>query len=143
MLRVSLALASLLAALPAAAQDYGGISLRGPTALLTQIDSNRGCPMSETSVTFGVNRAFGAASSARQQLGTMQGAPSGGCRPLVSTQVVGGFNLALGRASNAGQAVQAQGPAGVLATTTYTRGANIGYGAGSVANQRLTNQITR
>jgi hypothetical protein len=62
-----------------------------------------------------------------------------GCRPLVSTQVVAGANLALGGGSNAGQSITAQGPRGVLGTTTYTRGYNLGYGTGSTANQRLIN----
>jgi hypothetical protein len=32
---------------------------------------------------------------------------------------------------------------GVLATNTYTRGYNLGYGAASSANQRLYNQTGR
>ena len=66
-------------------------------ATLGQIEANRSCPLSSTSVTFGVNRALGAGSLASQQLGTAAGSRSGGCRPPVSTQVAGGVNLALGR----------------------------------------------
>jgi hypothetical protein len=143
MFRLSLAAVSLLAALPAAAQDRGGIHMRDPTAVLDQIDANRGCPMSATSVTVGVNKTTGTGASAQQQLATMGGGGSSGCRPLVSTQVVTGANLALGRGSSAGQSITAQGPKGVLATTTYTRGYNVGYGAMSTANQRILNQTGR
>lgn len=143
MLRLSLAALGLLAALPAMAQDRGGVRMRDPTAVLDQIDANRGCPMSSTSVTVGVNKTFGAGSSAQQQLGTSGGGGSSSCRPLVSTQVVAGANLALGRGSSAGQTINAQGPKGILATTTYTRGYNAGYGAFSSANQRLSNLTGR
>jgi hypothetical protein len=57
--------------------------------------------------------------------------------------VVAGANLALGRGSSANQTINAQGPSGILATTTYTRGYNIGYGAFSSANQRLSNTTGR
>ena len=61
------------------------------------IEANRGCPLSSTSVTVGVNKAFATGSSANQQLGTLAGPTgSGGCRPLVSTQVAAGVNLGLG-----------------------------------------------
>jgi hypothetical protein len=151
MLRVSFAVLALLAALPAAAQDQGGVRMRDPaatqvrdpSALLTQIDANRGCPMSSTSVTVGLNKATATGSSAQQQLGTAGGGASSSCRPLVSTQVVAGANLALGRGSSANQTINAQGPSGILATTTYTRGYNIGYGAFSSANQRLSNTTGR
>jgi hypothetical protein len=73
-------------------------------------------------------------------LGTFGGGGAPGCRPLISTQVVAGANLALGRGSSAGQSIIAHGPSGVLATNTYTRGYNLGYGALSSANQRLSNQ---
>jgi hypothetical protein len=73
----------------------------------------------------------------------MAGGGPGGCHPLVSTQVVTGVNMSLGRNSNAGQTITAQGPRGALATTTYTRGYNYGYGAMSSANQRITNQTGR
>jgi hypothetical protein len=87
---------------------------------------------------------MGNGSSAQQQLGTFgSGGGSAGCRPLVSTQVVTGANLALGRGSTAGQTITAQGMGGVLATNTYTRGYNLGYGAASSANQRLYNQTGR
>jgi hypothetical protein len=109
---------------------------------LGDIQANQGCPLSATSVTVGVNKAMGTGSLAQQRLATAGGGSSG-CRPLVSTQVVAGANLALGRGSYAGQSIAAQGPSGVLATSTYTRGYNMGYGALSTANQRLINQTGR
>jgi hypothetical protein len=136
-----LAVLALLAALPAAAQERGGVSLRNPVSELNAINANRGCPLSSTSVTVGLNKATGTGSSALQQLGTFGG--SSGCRPLVSTQVAAGANLALGNGSSAGQSIAAKGPSGVLATTTFTRGVNIGLGAGSTANQRIFNQTGR
>jgi hypothetical protein len=141
MQRASLAVLALLAALPAAAQERGGVSLRNPVSELNAINANRGCPLSSTSVTVGLNKATGTGSSALQQLGTFGG--SSGCRPLVSTQVAAGANLALGNGSSAGQSIAAKGPSGVLATTTFTRGVNIGLGAGSTANQRIFNQTGR
>jgi hypothetical protein len=141
MLRASFAALLLLAALPAAAQDRGGMHMNNDITELGAIQANQGCPLSATSVTVGVNNAFGGGSAARQQLAT-SGGGSSGCRPLVSTQVVTGANLALGRGSYAGQAITAQGPGGVLATNTYTRGYNAGYGALSTANQRLVNQTS-
>jgi hypothetical protein len=88
---------ALFAALPALAQETGGMALRGPAAMLERIEQLQpGCRLSQTSVTIGVNRASGAHSQARQDLLTM--AP-GGCRPLVSTQVVAGANLGLGPAA--------------------------------------------
>ena len=143
MQRASLAILALLAALPAAAQERGGVSLRNPVSELNAIDANRGCPQSATSVTVGLNKATGTGSSALQQLGTFGGSGMSGCRPLVSTQVVTGANLALGNGSFAGQSIAAKGPSGVLATTTFTRGVNIGFGAGSTANQRIFNQTGR
>jgi hypothetical protein len=143
MQRASLAILALLAALPAAAQERGGVSLRNPVTELNAIDANRGCPLSATSVTVGLNKATGTGSSALQQLGTFGGSGTSGCRPLVSTQVVTGANLALGNGSSAGQSIAAKGPSGVLATTTFTRGVNIGFGAGSTANQRIFNQTGR
>jgi hypothetical protein len=143
MLKPLYIIVALLTALPAAAQDRGGLSMRDPTAVLDQIDANRGCPQSATNVTVGVNKATAFGSSAQQQLGIVRGGGSSGCRPLVSTQVVAGANLALGGRSSAGQSVTAQGPRGVLATNTYTRGYNLGYGAFSSANQRLFNQVGR
>jgi hypothetical protein len=143
MLRASFVALALLSALPAAAQDRGGVPMRDPTAVLSQIDANRGCPMSSTSVTVGLNKTTAMGASAQQKLTTSGGSGSSSCRPLVSTQVVAGANLALGRGSSAGQTISAQGPSGVLATTTYTRGYNIGYGALSAANQRLSNQTSR
>lgn len=143
MLRASLAILALVAALPAAAQERGGVHMRDPTAVLDQIDANRGCPMSATSVTVGLNKTMGTRSSAQQQLSTSADGGPAGCHPLVSTQVVTGVNMALGRGSSAGQAITAQGPRGSLATTTYTRGYNYGYGAMSSANQRILNQTGR
>jgi hypothetical protein len=143
MLRVSFAALTLLAALPAAAQDRGGMHMNNAISELGQIEANQGCQMSVTSVTVGVNKATAAGSSAQQQLGTFGGSSSPGCRPLVSTQVVTGVNLGLGRGSSAGQTITAQGPSGILATNTYTRGYNLGYGAMSSANQRLINQTGR
>jgi hypothetical protein len=143
MLRTPLVVLALVAALPAAAQERGGVSMRDPMAVVDKIDANRGCPMSATSVTVGVNKATATGSSAQQQLATSGGDGSSGCRPLVTTQVVTGVNLALGRGSSAGQAITAQGPRGALGTTTYSRGYNIGYGAMSSANQRLVNQTGR
>jgi hypothetical protein len=142
MLRASLAILALVAALPAAAQERGGVHMRDPTAVLDQIDANRGCPMSATSVTVGLNKATGTGAAAQQQLATVGGG-SGGCHPLVSTQVVAGVNMSLGRGSTANQAITAQGPRGVLGTSTYTRGYNYGYGAMSSANQRILNQTGR
>jgi hypothetical protein len=123
------------------AQQRGGLQTRDPMATVDKIEANRGCPMSATSVTVGVNKATGTGSSAQQGLATSGN--SSGCRPLVSTQVVTGVNLSLGRGSNAGQQITAQGPRGSLGTTTYTRGYNVGYGAMSTANQRLVNQTGR
>lgn len=143
MLRISLVTVSLLAALPAAAQDRGGMHMNNAVTELGQIQANQGCPMSATSVTVGVNKATATGSSAQQQLGSLSGGGAPGCRPLVSTQVVTGANLALGRGSSAGQSIAAQGPTGTLATDTYTRGYNLGYGAQSSANQRIINQTTR
>jgi hypothetical protein len=136
---------ALLVALPAAAQERGGLSMRNNLySELNQIEANRGCPQSVTSVTVGVNKSFGLGSSAQQQLANQNaGGGTSGCRPLVSTQVVAGANLALGGGSNAGQSIQAQGPRGLLATNTYTRGYNVGFGAGSIATQRLSNLTGR
>ena len=79
---LTLVLLAITAALPAAAQESGGLRLRGnPLATLDVIDANRGCPLSSTSVTVGVNKAFGAGSSATQLLGTAAGSiGNGGCR---------------------------------------------------------------
>jgi hypothetical protein len=143
MLRLSFAALALLAAVPAAAQDRGGMHTNNAISELGQIEANQGCPLSSTSVTVGVNKATAFGSSAQQQLGSFGGGGSSTCRPLVSTQVVAGANLALGGRSSAGQAITALGPNGVLATDTYTRGTNLGYGALSSANQRLINQTGR
>lgn len=132
---------ALLAALPASAQETGGMSLRGPAATLSRIEQLQpGCAMSRTSVTVGVNRASGAHAQARQGLLT---ASPDGCHPLVSTQVVTGVNLGLGQGSNADQSIQAYGPRGLLSTNAYTRGYNLAAGSQSTAQQRLLNQIGR
>ena len=142
MLRESFGALLLLAAIPAAAQDRGGMHTNTAISELGQIEANQGCPLSATSVTVGVNKATAFGSSAQQQLATVGGGSSG-CRPLVNTQVVAGANLALGGGAYAGQTIGAQGPNGILATNTYTRGYNLGYGASSTANQRLINQTGR
>ena len=132
---------ALFGTLPVSAQEVGGMPLRGPMAQLDRIEQLRpGCPLSQTSVTVGVNKAVAARSQARQGLLT---ANTGGCRPLVSTQVVAGVNLGLGPASSAGQSIQAFGPRGLLATTTYTRGVNLAAGPRSAAQQQLLNQVGR
>jgi hypothetical protein len=142
---LTLALLAITAALPAAAQDSGGLRLRSnPLATLDVIEANRGCPLSSTSVTVGINKAFGNGSSATQRLGTSAGPTgNGGCRPLVSTQVAAGANLALGSGSQAGQSINVQGQRGALATIDFTRGVNISAGAGSVAAQRVQNLTNR
>jgi hypothetical protein len=139
---LTLVLLAVTAALPAAAQESGGLRLHGSTsATLNAIDANRGCRLSSTSVTVGVNKAFGPGSSATQQLGTAAG--NSACRPLVSTQVAAGANLALGSGSQAGQSIAVQGQSGTLASVGFTRGINAGVGAGSVASQRIQNLTGR
>jgi hypothetical protein len=144
---LTLVLLATTAALPAAAQDSGGLRLRGnPIATLDQIEANtsRGCPLSSTSVTVGVNKAFGTGSSATQGLRTVAGSTgNSGCRPLVTTQVAVGANLALGAGSQAGQSINVQGQRGALDSISFTRGINIGVGAGSVATQRIQNLTSR
>jgi hypothetical protein len=142
---LALTVLAITAALPAAAQESGGLRLRSnSSATLDLIEANRGCPLSSTSVTVGVNKAFGTGSSANQRLGTVP-SPTGsrGCRPLVSTQVVAGANLALGSGSQAGQSIAANGQRGALGTFDFTRGVNASVGAGSLANQRLQNLNSR
>jgi hypothetical protein len=138
MTRSTLAAAALAlcAALPAAAQDAGGVRLRGPAAVLDRVESvgQSGCRLSATSVTVGVNRALATGSQARQQLATDG---SGGCRPLVSTQVTAGVNLALGPRSTAEQSISASAPRGLLATTNFARGVNVAAGARSAAGQQI------
>jgi hypothetical protein len=144
---LTLVLLATTAALPAAAQDSGGLRLRGnPIATLDQIEANtsRGCPLSSTSVTVGVNKAFGTGSSAAQGLRTVASSTgNSGCRPLVTTQVAVGANLALGAGSQAGQSINVQGQRGALDSISFTRGINIGVGAGSVATQRIQNLTSR
>jgi hypothetical protein len=144
---LTLVILAVTAALPAAAQESGGLRLgSNPFATLNQIDTDvsRGCALSSTSVTVGVNKAFGTGSSATQGLSTFAGSGSkSGCRPLVSTQVAAGVNLGLGSGSQAAQAINVQGQRGALDTINFTRGINIGVGAGSVANQRIQNLSNR
>ena len=144
-LSLTLVLLSVTAALPAAAQERGGLRLgNNPLATLDVIDANRGCPLSSTSVTVGVNKAFGTGSSAMQRLGTVSGVTgNSGCRPLVSTQVAVGANLALGTGSQAGQSISVTGQRGALDSIAFTRGVNVGIGAGSVAAQRIQNLTSR
>jgi hypothetical protein len=126
----------LCAALPAAAQEFGGVRLRNQASVLDRIDAveRSGCRLSQTSVSVGVNRAFAPNSVARQQLGTDN---SGGCRPLVSTQVTAGVNLALGPRSVAEQSIEHKAPRGLLAATDVNRGVNMAASARSAALQRL------
>ena len=56
------------------------MQLRDPAATLGQIDANRGCPMSATSVTVGVNKATGNGSAAQQKLTTAGGGGPAGCQ---------------------------------------------------------------
>ncbi|TDG25706.1 hypothetical protein E2C05_25725 [Paracraurococcus ruber] len=144
MMRSMLAAAALAlcAALPATAQDLGGVRLRGPGAVLDRVESfdRGGCRLSQTSVSLGVNKAIGADSRARQQVGTDAG---GGCRPLVSTQAAVGVNLSIGRRAQAEQSVEAGGPTGLLATNTLARGVNIAAGTRGAASQRVLAQTAR
>ena len=132
----------LWAAPPAAAQEFGGVRPRGSAAVLDRIEQvdRSGCRLSQTSVTVGVNRAFGRDGLARQQLASDGGA---GCRPLVSTQVTAGVNLALGPRSQAEQSIEARAPRGLLATTNVARGVNIAAGSRSAASQRILAGIGR
>ena len=124
---------------PATAQERGGLRQRGPSATLDQIEANRGCPLSATSATIGVNRALGNGSAAQQQLGTLNPPGNGsGCRPLVTTQVAAGVNLAFGRGSSASQTIEAQGQRGALATNTFSRGFNAAAGHASSSRMRIS-----
>ena len=67
---------------PAAAQERGGLHPRGSAATLDLIEANRGCPLSATSATIGVNRALGNGSVAQQQLGTLN--PPGTARGVAA-----------------------------------------------------------
>jgi hypothetical protein len=144
MLKLSVIALALLTALPAVAQESGGIAMRNQQNTLSELGKIRanmtnGCPLSRTSVTVGVNKASQFGSSMQQQRSTTGGAAAG-CQPLFDTQVVAGANLALGGNTTATQTLSAQGPRGVLGTTTFTRGYNVGLGRGSTANQTLLNQ---
>jgi len=133
---IAAALLGVLAALPAAAQDRGGVALHGggPQAVLDRIQQLQpGCPLSQTNIAVGVNRAFGKGSFAGQQTVSK----NAGCRPLSSTQVTAGVNLALGAGSVADQSIAAQSPRGLLSTTNVARGVNIAAGRGSSATQGL------
>jgi hypothetical protein len=143
----ALAVLALLAAFPAAAQEFGGVPLQGPvgpqhgrsSAVLGKIRSTlaSGCPLSQTNLAIGTNRSFGGS----QQQVIQQ--TSGGCRPLVSTQVVSGTNLALTPGSSADQTIQAQSQRGLLATNNIVRGNNFAVGARSSATQRLVGLTSR
>jgi hypothetical protein len=137
-------MATLCSGLPALAQDVGGMRLRSPGAVLDQLQSpeRAGCRLSQTSVTFGINKAAGPGSLASQGLSTDARAGNG-CRPLVSTAVVAGVNLGLGPRSGAAQSITSQAPQGLLATTQVTRGVNLAAGPRSAAQQRLINQVGR
>lgn len=133
---VTAAALALCAALPAAAQDFGGVRMRNQESVVDRLDSfsRSGCRLSQTSVTVGVNRAFAPGSAAQQQIATDG---SGGCRPLVSNQITAGLNLSLGPRSVAEQSIQSRQPRGLLATNDVTRGVNIAAGARGAAVQRI------
>jgi hypothetical protein len=133
-----LTLLALGAAAPALAQ--GGPRPPGPAGTLAQIEANRGCPLSVTTIAMGANRALAAGQQASQQ--SLATAATPGCRPLVSTQIAAGANLAVGRNSQAEQTLIAQGPRGALATTRFSRGANLALGARASATQRILNLTT-
>ena len=127
----------------ASAQQRGGIALQrnSPGAVLSKIQSLQpGCPISETNVAVGTNRALGVGSTAQQQVTSNT---SGGCRPLVSTQISAGVNLALAPGSAAGQSISAQSPSGLLSTTNFGRGVNIAAGRGSAAGQSISSLTGR
>ncbi len=127
---------TLCAALPATAQDFGGLRLRNQASVADRLENfdRGGCRLSHTSVTVGVNRALAPGSAARQQIATDG---SGGCRPLVSNQITAGLNLSLGSRSLAEQSIESRQPRGLLASNDVTRGVNIAGGARSAAIQRL------
>jgi hypothetical protein len=124
-------------ALPAMAQEFGGVPLGGSGAVLGKIESLApGCPLSQTTVAIGVNQTLNTGALAQQRVGSVAGGASG-CRPLVSTQVVAGANLAFGAGSGANQTITAQSQRGLLATNSFTRGVNAAVGARSSATQQL------
>ena len=143
--KIALVALGLLAAATASAsaQQQGGISLQrnSPGAVLNRIQSLQpGCPLSQTNVAVGTNRALGVGSTAQQQLVSNN---SGACRPLVSTQIAAGVNLALAPGSAAGQSISAQSPSGLLSTTNFARGVNIAAGRGSAAGQSISSLTGR
>jgi hypothetical protein len=142
---LALALLAIAAALPAAAQESGGLPLRGnPLATLDLIDANRGCPLSSTSVTVGVNKAFATGSSATQRLGTAAGPiGNGGCRPLVTTQVAAGANLALGSGSQAGQSINVRASARHWPPSASPVGSTSALEPGPIAAQHIQNLTNR
>jgi hypothetical protein len=130
----------LVGALPAMAQDFGGVRLGSQGALLDQVEQrDPGCPLSQTNVVIGVNRAMTPGSFAQQRLGSA----GSGCRPLVSAQVVAGVNLALAPGSSADQSLAASSPRGLIGTVTFGRGVNYAVGRGSAATQNILSQIGR
>ena len=129
MLRVSLAALGLLAALPAAAQDRGGMHMRNRDrtswrdrrqprlpAVLDQRDGGRQQGNGD--------RIIGAAAARLFWRRRIVRLPAAGQHPGRHRGQPGA-----GSWISAGQTIEAQGPSGVLATTTYTRGYNFGYGA--------------
>jgi hypothetical protein len=136
--KTALALLCLIAATASAsAQQRGGISLQrsSPQAVADRIQSLQpGCPVAQTNVAVGTNRALGTGSTAQQQLVANNG---GACRPLVSTQIAAGVNLALAPGASAGQSIVAQSPRGLLGTTNFARGTNIAAGRGAAAGQQI------
>jgi hypothetical protein len=139
-LPVAAVLALLCGALPAVAQDYGGVRLGNQNTLLDEVEQRApGCPLSQTNVLVGVNRATSTGATAQQQLGSVRG----GCRPLVSAQVVSGVNLALAPGSAATQSLTASSPKGLVATVNFGRGVNVAAGRSSAATQRILSQIGR
>lgn len=142
MSRASCAFAALalLAAIPAAAQEFGGIPLGSQERLLQAIDSRSpSCQLSQTNVLIGINRSASTGATAQQQLAS----GGRGCRPLVSTQVVAGANLALAPGSAADQSLVGHAPRGLLGTTNFGRGVNIAAGARAVATQGIQAEIGR
>ena len=130
----------VLAALPAAAQDSGGVRLGGAGSVLGAINARSpGCPLSRTNVLVGVNRALSPDAQANQSLSSV----NTGCRPLVSAQVVGGVNLGLAAGSQAGQSLTASSPRGLLATENVARGFNLAVGSRSAAVQSILSHTGR
>ena len=142
MFRTPLVVLAVLAALPAAAQDRGGVQMRDPQmrdpmAVVDRIDAKSRLPdvgdqRHRRGEQIGRNRILGATAVVhhrRQRSIRMPpaGQHAGGCR---RESGVGPRVFCQPGNSRAGSTRR------VLATTTYTRGYNVGYGAMSSANQR-------